>query len=461
MTNTPDRNGFLEDLNEAVDHFIDHQHQFDKYIIISHNDADGISCLHIIQNLLYRMNLEYDYFIYNRSLSWSNYLEGILSKKQNNKIALIFTDVGSNLTELIPIISNRQEHFFILDHHEVDVNLNALKIPENLKFVNPTIHGYDGLDHIAGATLAYMFAKKINPKPVVSQGWLTIIGIAGDTLRPMDRLESFNLEIYNELLEENIFQDSEGLCIFGNMYEKIKNGLKNSILPFIRGLGGEDDQTIKSFLKQLQINPNKKVIDLSNYEIEKIQEIGKFKSYGHYATFPNKQGILKFAFEHALLLNILCFKNINVALSVVQKKASTIYAKEVYQEYISDLVKNLKKIVNLPHYETEKAIFIDAGEVIPASNWSDTASFTVVNDLLDPDKILFLGGEEKVNHNIKLSIRCSRKYLIQNKGIGVNSIITKIKKDLGGMGGGHKLAGGLRLSIPSFKRLKENVNNYI
>jgi single-stranded DNA-specific DHH superfamily exonuclease len=459
MTKTPDRNKFMEDLNNAIDHFIDQP--YEKAIAISHNDADGISSLHIIQNLLYRMNLTFDYFIYNRSVSWSNYLQGILSRNKTNKMALIFTDVGSNLTELIPIINDREEHFFILDHHEVDTNMNEIEIPENLYFVNPTIHGFDGLDHIAGSTLAYMFAKKIKPKQVTKLGWLTIIGIAGDTLRPTDKLQSFNQEIYQELINEGLVEDKEGLILFGSMHESIKNGLKYSILPFIKGFGGEEDDIIKPFLKSLKLNPNKKVIDLNPLEIQKIQDEGNFNSFGHYAILPQKEGILKFAFEHALLLNILCFKNINAAVSIIQRKSTTFYAKGIYYEYIFNLVKNLKTLVELPRYETNEAIFIEAGGGIPASNWSDTASFSMVNELLDPHKVLFLGDEEMKNHTIKLSIRCSRKYLEEHKGNGVNLIIQKIKEDLGGMGGGHKLAGGLRLSKPSFDRLKKNVSKYI
>ena len=66
------------------------------------------------------------------------------------------------------------------------------------------------------------------------------------------------------------------------------------------------------------------------------------------------------------------------------------------------------------------------------------------------------------NHTIKLSIRCSRKYLeLNGEGNGVNSIIHRIRTDFGGTGGGHKLAGGLRLSIPSFNRLKNNIDHYI
>ena len=454
-----DRTSFFLDLDNAVDNFIDGS--FKKIINISHNDADGISCLHIIQNLLHKMNINNDYFIYNRSISWQNYLKGILSKSQTNKTAYIFTDVGSNLAELIPIIKQREEMFFILDHHEVDATIDLNEIPENLFFTNPTIHGYDGLEHIAGATLTYMFAKKIKQN-IMKQGWLTLIGIAGDSLKTMDKLKSFNKEVYQELLDEEIFEDKEGLILFGRMDDSIKNALKYSILPFVKGLGMEDDTKIKLFLNQLKINPNKKLIDLNDTEIQKIQEGANINSIGHFALLPQKQGILKLVFEHALLLNILCFKNISAAISIIQLKTITRYAKNLYFEYVSNLARNLKILSNdLPYFETNKAIFIEVGGKIPPSNWSDTASFSTVNELLDPNKMIFLGGEEKKSRTIKLSIRCTRKYLEQNNGVGVNKIISLIKERLGGMGGGHKLAGGIRLSKPSYNILKNTIDEII
>ena len=62
MTTTPDKTKFMEAFNNAVDQFIDRS--FTHVITISHNDADGISCLHLIQNLLYKLHLVYDYFIF-------------------------------------------------------------------------------------------------------------------------------------------------------------------------------------------------------------------------------------------------------------------------------------------------------------------------------------------------------------------------------------------------------------
>ena len=331
MVKNSDHDKFLEEIHNAVDLFIDYSKSlYNNVIAISHNDADGISSLEIIKNLLHKMRLDYDYFIFNRSISWSNYLEGILPKIQTNKKAFIFTDIGSNLTELIPIISRRKEHFYILDHHEVDEGVDFDNLPENLMFVNPTIHGFDGLDHISGATLAHMFAKQIKPS-IIKQGWLTVIGIAGDSLKSMDKLQSFNKQDYQEILDENLIEDNEGLILFGSMHDTIKNGLKNSILPYIPGFGGESDNKIKNCLHQIQINPNKKIIDLEKKDIQKIQKIIDIDT-GNYALIPQKQGLLKFAFEHALLLNILSFKNISAALSMIQQRSITRYAKSIYIE---------------------------------------------------------------------------------------------------------------------------------
>jgi len=458
----PNYKKFMETLNNAVDNFLDSsKKQYKKIISISHNDADGISSLEIIQNLLYKMQLENDYFIFNRSTSWENYLNGILPKTQKPNLAFIFTDIGSALSELVPIIKRRKEDFYILDHHEVEYDEGIEDLPENLFFVNPTIFGYDGLDHIAGATLTFMFSKMIK-KSMLKYGWLTIIGIAGDSLRSMDKLESFNREIYIEMVEEEIVEDKKGLILFGSMHDTIKNGLKFSILPYVRGLGGAPDQEIKSFLNKLSINPNKKIVELNNSEISKLKKELKLKS-GSYALLPQKQGMLKFAFEHALLLNILSFKNINAALSIIRQRTITRQAKEIYKEYIINLVQNLRTLtINAPKIETKKAIFIDAGNVkIPPSNWSDTASFCAVNELFSSNKMLFLGGLEKKTNMMKLSIRCTRNYLKNHDNLSVNNVISRIKEIFGGSGGGHKLAGGIRISVPSYKQLIKKIDEIL
>ena len=461
MAKKPDRTAFLRNLEGAVEHFIDYSNsKYNNIILISHNDADGISSLQLIQNLLHKMKLSNDYFIYNRSVSWEHFLNGILPKHKSDKTALIFTDVGSNLDDLLPIINKREEHFYILDHHEVENAFGFNETPNNLHFVNPTIYGFDGLADIAGSTLTHMFATSIKPS-LIKYGWLTVIGIAGDSLRSMDKLQSFNKEIYEQILEEEIVEDKKGLILFGSMHDTVKNSLRTSILPFIPGYSGESDLHIKTQLNTMQIDANKKLVEINENELQKLLKLPKV-SLGNYSILPFKLGMLRFAFEHSLLLNILSFKNISAAISIMRQKSITRYAKLIYNEYVSDLAVNMKKLSNdLSKIETKYAIFIDAGNgKIQPSNWSDTASFSMVNELFNPNKMLFLGGLEKKTQMIKLSVRCSRKFVKNHKAGGVNSIITNIKHNLGGNGGGHKLAGGIRLSQASFKHLKQDIDNY-
>jgi hypothetical protein len=444
-------------LDNAIDHFIDKS--YEHVISISHNDADGFSCSAIIQNLLYKMQIPVEYHIFNLATSWKQYLKNFFPKLGKKKNAFVLTDIGSNVSELSQIAEKRKEDFYILDHHEINQNIDDLEPPENLFLLNPTIYGFDGLDDIAGATLTYMFSKQIKPS-ITKLGWLAILGIAGDSLKSMDKLKSFNLEVYEEILNEEIIEENDGVILFGGMHEKIKEGLRSSILPFIKELEGELQKS-KILLRKLKINENTPVVSLIPEEVKKLQGATKEDIVGKSAILPMKNGLLRYAFEHAILLNILGFNNINMAFNMVLSPNITLYAKKMYYDYIKNLVKNLNTITKIQKQVSERSIIIDAGGKISPSNWSDLASFATVNEILDPEKILFLGGEEQRYHMIKLSVRCTKKYIENHPGKGANYIIENIKRELGGIGGGHKLAGGIKISQNSFNILRENIDNYI
>ena len=452
-----DKKKFLSQLEYLVENFLDNK--YEHVISISHNDADGFSSSALIQNLLFKLQIPFEYHIFNLAQSWKNYLKEFFPKLGNKKKAFIFTDIGSNVSEIIQIIKDRKEDFFILDHHEIDKNIEDLEIPDNLFLLNPTIYGFDGLSDIAGATLAYMFAKRIKPS-IIKLGWLAILGISGDSLKSMDKLASFNKEVYEEIIEEGILLELDGLTLFGGMHETIKEGLRYSILPFIKEIEG-DLQKSKKILRKLKIDENRLVIKFNSDEIEKLQGSINANIIGKSAIFPKKSGLLKFVFEHSLLLNILGFNNINAAFDLLQRPNITLYSKKMYYDYIKNLIRNLSTISRIQKEVSEKAIIINAEGKIPPSNWSDTSSFATVNEILDPNKMLLLGGEEQRYHMIKLSVRCSNKYLEKYPGKGANYVIENIKKDLGGIGGGHKLAGGIKISPNSFHILRENIDKFL
>jgi len=457
MNTKKDKKGFLSQLDYTVDNFL--ESKYERVISISHNDADGFSCSALIQNLLYKVQIPFEYYIFNLAQSWKNYLKGFFPSIGNNKTAFILTDIGSNISKISEVIKYRKQDFYILDHHELDQNLDEFDIPENLFLINPTVYGFDGLDDIAGATLTYLFSKKIKSS-IKNLGWLAVLGIAGDSLRSMDKLKSFNKEVYQECVDEEIITEFDGLTLFGGMHEKIREGLKYSILPFLKEIEGES-QKAKKILRKAKVNEDTPVVNLTPEEIYNLQSEIVENIVGKSGIIPKKNGILKYAFEHSLLLNIVGFNNVNAAFDLLQRPNINLNGKKMYYEYIKNLIKNLSTISRIPKEVTERAIIIDAADKIPSSNWSDTSSFATVNGIFDPNKMLLLGGEEQRYHMIKLSIRCSREYIKNNPGKGANYVIENIKKELGGIGGGHKLAGGIKLSKNSFNILRENIDKYL
>ncbi|MHA1731396.1 MAG: DHHA1 domain-containing protein [Promethearchaeota archaeon] len=454
MTNR--ERAFLTRVSDLAGEFEDSN--FRKVFSISHNDADGIGCSQIIHLLLTKRNQPNSQILFNRRGSWKNFLAPILNESESleGKTAFVFSDLG-DVDVLVPIFENRGEEVYILDHHEISHEIDLDSLPENIHLANPTVFGLDGLKEVAGATVNYLFAKQIDRK-IVDHSWLGVLGIAGDSLMPIDQLRSLNKELYDEAKMEESVEEKSGLALLGASHETVKNALRLSILPFIAEFGGIGSK-VTPFLKSLSIPPNKKAEFLSSDEVDAIQGALREDVRGCIATFPGRQGILKFAFEYAVTLNILGFHSKSAALRLLGRRGITQQAKSYYYNYIENLVANLSKFVNLPSERLgERGLLLNLTNSIPKDSWSDTASFASVNNLYDPEKILFVYGKE--NSKLKFSIRCNEQFLNTNS-FGVDEVIRRVVEKVGGQGGGHKLAGGFKIDLKDFPKFRREVPNLL
>lgn len=442
---------FRATLARAAGHFADSRGGFEKIFSIAHNDADGIGSSYLIKYLLERSGLPHQQILFNRAGAWKNFLAPYLSASEEyeGRTAFFFSDLGADLDALVPVFRDRPEEVYILDHHEIDKDFDLDRVPENLHLVNPTLFGLDGLKECAGATVNYFFTKEIQPT-VVKHAWLGVLGIAGDALMRVDQLKSLNLELYEEAVMEEVVEEHHGIALFGASHDTVKNALRLSILPYIRELNG-DLKLTRKFLRELHLSPNKRAQLLDAEEIAKIEEGLAEDVTGSIALFPGRAGILHFAFEFGLLLNVTGFHSKTEALRLVNQRNITQHAKNLYYDYVENLVKNLTTFLSLPTHQLGKAQLVRVTDEIPKSSWSDTASFASVNDLFDTHTMLFLAGRE--DSKIKFSVRCSEAFLAEN-GYGVDTVIRRLRKHVAGMGGGHKLAGGLKIDNKDFGKLQ-------
>ncbi|MBN2154459.1 MAG: DHH family phosphoesterase [Candidatus Lokiarchaeota archaeon] len=443
-------------LTQIAGNFLDLKDNLDHVLLISHRDADGYACSAILKIMLEREGINYSTRYYNRKNTWKQYLDSIIPQFDYiENLAVIFSDIGSEINELGRYFSTKNIAVFILDHHEMDI-VEEEKLPHNFFFLNPTTYGYDGLKEIAGSALVYLFAKSISHNNIKT-AWIALIGISNDTLMNVQDYRSYNHMVVEEAKAEEQINLKQGLMVYGATHESVKNALAYSLYPYIKEVGG-DPNIAREILEQLKIPANKKVAELSSIEVEFINDRFPEKLLGKYIQFPEKKGILRYAFEHGLLISQLAFKSPHQAERLFQLRSTPIKSTEIYQNYIRNLTKNLTSFVTSPKEVTDQVLFVDATRRLSPNFWSDVASYASVNHLYDQKKVLFLGGID--GNFVKLSIRCTDQYPPLIEGKGVDLLIQKLKKIYGGMGGGHKLAGGYKIAPNRYKKLKNEIDQY-
>lgn len=448
-----DESGFLKQLKFVASKFIEISKTIKYFLVITHSDADGYACGSILQRMAERERISTSCFYYNRRTSWNLYLKSILSStKKDEPFAIIFSDLGADYDEIIPIFQGKPIHIFILDHHELPLNSNVT-IPEYMYIVNPNYFGYDGLKEIAGSTLVYMFCKEINRKSI-DYAWMALIGISNDTLMNVKDYQSYNQMVLEEAVSEEQVELVEGLFVYGATHETLKNALAHSLLPFIKELKGSP-KISQQILEDLGINPNKKVSDVTESDIDKLNSRLNIDLKGQYIIFPKKKGILRYAFEHGLIISNSHHKYPTQTEKLIASISAPIELKNEYNSYIIQITKNLSLFVDAPKQFTTNTIMVDAGKKIPPNYWSDVASYASVNEFYDPKKVLIFGGLDK--DIVRLSIRCSQFYPPLREGKGVDIVIEKLKMEFGGSGGGHKLAGGYKLPLSNFLSMQKNI----
>lgn len=451
---------FLDRLNQVSATFYDIRKELEHILIIAHSDADGYACAALLQRMAAREGIEFTTKYYSRKGTWSNYLNGILPEFDKfDNFAVFFADLGSEVREINGVFEENDDSakVFILDHHEME-NFNADKIRNTVHILNPTLYGYDGLKEIAGSTLVYMFTKEISLKNI-KNAWIGLIGISNDTLMNVADYRSFNRMVLEEAQSEEQIIIRTGLMLYGATHENLKNALAHSLFPFVKEVGGNVKNS-SDILDKLGIDKNIKVAELSDTDerIDIIDDYFQEPLKGQFIEFTNKKsGLLKFAFEHGLIISILSYKYKSKTEKLISSPSVSGEIKIEYKQYINNLTKNLGLFVKTPKEYTKHAIFVDAGKRIPTNFWSDVASYASVNSLYNPDKVLFLGGQD--GNVMRYSVRCSEDFPSLKIGKGIDELISKLKKICGGVGGGHKLAGGYKIAPNKFKMLKSSIDD--
>lgn len=425
-------------LQKILDGPVEKFKKIDKFRIVSHYDADGISSAAIMLASSLRQGK-------NVQLSVVKQVRPDLIEKLNetNEENFVFTDLGSGHLEEMNRLE--AENLIVLDHHRISGEL------EGGDLVNPHLVGF-GEDSLSGAGVTYLFARELSGDNR-DLAHLAVVGAIGDIQEENWRMGGLNEKILEEAVESGLLKKEEGLRLFGRLSRPLHKALEYTTSPLIPGVS-ENESGAVQFLSELDIDPKTedgewmRLKDLEQDDRKKLASTiiqkritegikNPEEVFGDVYTLRSFDGDFRDARELSTALN---------ASGRMSKPEVGILAcldDPVAKENLGDVVEGYKKLIgkymskarenDIVHHRENLVLVDGVGEI--HENFIGTVISILQSSVSGDKPILGLASSEK--DELKVSMRAP-----DDSEINVDELLQGAVERVGGEAGGHEKAGG-------------------
>ncbi|MDW8021357.1 MAG: DHH family phosphoesterase [Nitrososphaerota archaeon] len=451
--------GFLGDVEHASEGILSLISKGKSFLVICHNDADGLSSGAIASAMLLREGAGF----VTRSVKSIDEAVAFL-KMLPGEVIPILTDIGGGyLGEVSEAVRDRP--VFIFDHHE------PMGSPgNNVLHVNPHLHGVNGAMEISGAGVVYLIARSLNEENVKLSP-IAVVGALGDLQDRSDKrgLHGLNDLIVRDAVDKGLMNVEEDLLFYGRSHKPLHIALASTMNPFIVGISGNEAQAY-SLLTGIGIKVKdddrwRVLADLTEDE-KKLLYNGIMKYLASLGLPPSmaKELVgkvyeltkeepwtyLRDAREFASLLNA-CGKTgrdwIGIAIAMGCRGSLLEEAQMILEEYRRKMAEAMTYAMREENrQELKHIVVIDGGDVIDDLMISSVASMLSSIGIHGEERILLALAHSE--DSIKVSARAPKSLI--DRGINLGKLISKASALVGGRGGGHDVAAGA--SIPKTKK---------
>jgi single-stranded-DNA-specific exonuclease len=416
--------------------------------VVSHYDADGIAAAGVLCTAVYRAGYEF-----HASLMRNPYTKGFdrLKKEQNSLI--VFSDMGSGQIETIESLGCKA---IILDHHQY---LTA-QTPENIIQINANLFGADGNYDVSGATLSYLFATALD-QANADLAPLALAGATGDK-QFIGGVRGLNKTILEKALENGFLTEQTSMKLYG---DTISESLYYSVDPYYLGLSGNKEK-IDSILTQLQIEntvriqdiPPEKMAQIHSYLLFLLLKAGcqpNILEMTIRKRYCSSQG---WELERFADLLDACGKNgyRSLGLSLCLGDGATWNeAVQVEKDYKQKLLDGLQQLDQGGIHETAGMRYFYSQN----SSLGGVIAGIAMNYVLDEKKPLFSLTRKETDEELHVSCRGNQQLVAQ--GLDLGAAMKQVAGELGGYGGGHKIAAGATIAFEKEQEFLEKVNRLL
>lgn len=446
-----DKNAFLDKVREGAELIKMHIELGHTIRVISHRDADGITAGAILAKAIAREGTNFHLSIV-KQLS-----EDIIKElaEENQKI-YVFSDLGSGSISLIEKYLGNAT-VVIADHHPPE---DGEIEQENHVLVNPTQFGADSVRDLSGSGVAYFIAKALNEKNV-DLSYLALVGAVGDMQEVDGQFHGMNIEIIEDAKELDLIEVQKEIRLFGRETRTLSQMLAYASNPELPGITGDIRNAIE-FLRSKGFDPDMNYWQLKEEEKRRLHDVLVIHLIKNNASKEDIDRLIgdvilikKYpegdprheAREFATLLNAtgrLNMGTLGVAICLGDEKAFK-DALKLVDEYKREQIEMRRYLIQNWNSAIEKdhAYVFYAGKNIKDTMVGIAATMAINAQLAKAEKPVIVLADSEEDGLIKGSARTTKKGI--EKGYDLGEALRKAAEVLGGEGGGHAIAAGIRI----------------
>jgi single-stranded-DNA-specific exonuclease len=403
--------------------------------VVSHYDADGIAAAGVLCRMLVRAG-----FDFHASLMRNPFTKGFDRLRSEKNDLILFADMGSGQLEEIASLGCQT---IILDHHQYLEEKTASSMIQ----INANLLGSDGNYEVSGATLCYLLATAVDQRNE-DLAVLALAGAVGDK-QYIGGIRGVNKTILDHALERGFLTEKVSMKLCG---DSLADALFYSVEPYFPGLSG-NAAAIDTVLQNLGLKASLKPEELDNESLVRLQSFLLFRlikagcpSNILDITIRKRYYHAKDGWELERFADLLdaCGKNgyRSLGLSLCLDHGQTwVEAFAVEKEYKQKLLDGLLALEKDGIHETDGMRYFYTDN----SSLGGVIAGIATNFLFDEKKPLFSLARKETDDEVHVSCRGNQTLVAHGLDLGV--AMKTVATDLGGYGGGHKIAAGATIAF--------------
>ncbi|WP_148882392.1 DHHA1 domain-containing protein [Thermococcus aciditolerans] len=446
-----DRGAFLERAREGAELIRMHIELGHTIRIVSHRDADGITAGAILARAVAREGGTFQLSIVKQVSE--ELIKDLAAEKHR---IYVFSDLGSGSMGLIEKYLEGAT-VVVADHHPPERDGFST---ESHVLVNPVPFGANSVRDLSGSGVSYFVAREMNEKNR-DLAYIALVGAVGDMQEIDGTFHGMNTDIIDDGKNLSILEVRKELRLFGRESRPLRQMLAYSTNPEIPEVTGDERKAIE-WLRAKGFDPDMRYWQLREEEKRKLHDALVIHLIKHGAP---KEAIDRLigdvvvsplypegdprheAREFATLLNATGRLNagtLGVAICLGDEDAYR-RAWKMLDDYKREQIEARKFIIQNWSMadEGEHAYVFYAGRSIRDTLVGIAANIAINAGLVDPEKpVVVLADSDEDESLVKGSARTTERAL--EKGYHLGDALREVAEKLGGEGGGHAIAAGIR-----------------